>query len=72
MMMSPIAQSSENASYNDDEDEATNVESSPPPPARTHSILERRRSSSEKIYFIQLRYFDDEIHQQCVMNSSPS
>jgi len=49
IMMTPIAQSSDNASYNDDEDEATNVEPSPAPPARTHSILERRRSSNSSL-----------------------
>ena len=66
MIMAPLAQSSEYASDNDDEDEATNVDSSPVPPSSTHSILERRGSSSEKMFSSQLKYFDDEIPQQCV------
>ena len=63
MTVSPLAQSSENASDYDDEDEATNVELSPVPPSSAHSILQRRGSSSEKIFSSQLKYFDD---QQCV------
>ena len=66
MMMSPIAQSSENESYNDDEDEGTNSESSQVPSATTHSILELRKSSSEKIYSSHLGYSDDKTDHQFV------
>ena len=52
--MAPIAQSSDNSSFVDDEDEATNFETSPEPAPKTAGSLVRRASSSRVFQSDQL------------------
>ena len=67
VMMVPLSQSSDNPSFNDDEDEATNIEDTLPA-AKSGSTLERRRSSGT-VYLVRCRLF--ELHEPFSLQIQP-